>query len=102
MTGGTLADAYRLAELPGAVPGVGAPAGYALEVRYLKARADAVANSDTYYAYGALVRRRVDFAPTAPDTDNPLRWQSLGIAKLSLADVDGDGRAGALLALIAR
>ena len=38
----------------------------------------------------------MDFAPSAPDTGDPLRWRSLGIAKLSLADVDVDGRADLL------
>ena len=90
-----LLDAYRLVVNAGA--GV-VPAGYDLEVRYLAADTDAAATSSAYYAYGAAQTHAIGYTLTSTsEGSHTYTWTSLEEAELSLADVNGDGRADLVL-----
>ena len=95
-----LLDAYRLVELSHPAPQQGqptryAPAGYKLAVRYLKRNTAAKPDSSRYYAYTGETQLPIGFTPQAATATGLelLRWRSLEVADVALADMDGDGRA---------
>ena len=82
-----LLDAYKLVAQPPTETSPFAPAGYDLEVRYLKPDPAQAVTSDRYYAFGPATIKTLDFLPQAAGTTDLINWQSLETAKVQLADV---------------
>ncbi|MDE2876975.1 MAG: FG-GAP-like repeat-containing protein, partial [Gemmatimonadota bacterium] len=98
-----LQDAYKLVVTEFSPHDSRVPVKYGLEVRYLKPAAGRQPSSSRYYAFAPAETLTVPFEqldptpplPTSPAGTPPTfdQWRALLQADVTLADVDGDGRA---------